>query len=117
MSTLLFEAVDFVLTSPAQLKPPVNVCFSGFEWPVYFVPHYFREREKAGLFDERGRNVKIRNGLGFGFFEKMLLFRQRDTCLGITEGKGLWLGSVSSVLPLGSLAPQHPGQMTVPRLL
>lgn len=35
------------------------------------------------------------------------------------SGKGLWLGPVSSVLPLdplGCLDPQHPGKMTVPRL-
>lgn len=116
MSALQFGAVDFVLTSPAQLKSPVHMCFSSLEWPVYFVPHYLREKErgKTGLFDERGRTLKIRNRLGFGFFEKMLPSRQLDICLGIAEWERTH--SASSVLPLGSLASQHPGQATVPGL-
>lgn len=43
------------------------------------------EREKVELFDERARHLNIRKGLDFGSSEKMLLSRQYDTCLEITE--------------------------------
>lgn len=43
-----------------------------------------RERESR-VVDVRARSLKIREGLDFGSTEKMLLSRQHDIHLGITE--------------------------------